>query len=222
MAVGRDNTHLLELLNRALRDIPQGDQNGFRNRWLTTPIQYGLDPGTIVSWVAPFAAGAVLVVLLVIVWNRRLGRKVTVTQESERAAQAGLVQMSTVFAEAGDPIMIEDLDGNVTELNAAAEEAYGWSRDEMIGKPIQTIVPPDRHDQSRDLLRRCKAGEQIQNIDGLRMSRDGTVIPVLLTLSLLRDADGEPVAVSTVCRQRPWDRLRGLHNGGFLVHRRDP
>ena len=51
------------------------------------------------------------------------------------------ILLSKVFMEAADPILIEDLAGNVIDLNQAAEQTYGWTREEIVGRPIRTIVP---------------------------------------------------------------------------------
>ena len=115
-------------------------------------------------------------------------------------ADVSFEMMATVFMDATDPIMIEDLDGNVIALNREAERAYGWTRDQLLGRPIKTIVPPERHGQADELLARCRAGEMVRNIKGLRWKKGGEIIPVLLTLSLLRDAEGQAVAIATIAK----------------------
>lgn len=112
-----------------------------------------------------------------------------------------LARMSlSVFRDATDPIVIEDLTGRVIEMNNETLRAYGWSREDLIGQPIKRLVPEQRHDQAENLLQLCLAGEDVRNVEGLRVSRDGTVIDVLLTLSLLRDDNGEPMAVASIAK----------------------
>ena len=85
----------------------------------------------------------------------------------QRVAQLQQVRhLSRVFRDAADPILIEDLDGNVTDMNEEAVRAYGWTREELIGKPIKTIVPPERHGQADQLLHECRAGKAVRNIEG--------------------------------------------------------
>lgn len=107
---------------------------------------------------------------------------------------------SLIFTQAVDPILIENMDGIVVDLNNEAVRSYGWSREELIGKPIKTIVPPERHGQADDLLARCKAGEEVRNIEGLRQSKDETAVPVLLTLFLLKDEAGNPKQIATIAK----------------------
>ena len=117
-----------------------------------------------------------------------------------REAEAATRQLSLVFMNAADPIVIEDLSGNVIDLNREAERSYGWGRDTLIGKPIKRIVPKDRHHQADDLLRRCLAGEEVRNVQGIRIARDGSRYDVLLTLSLLQDGWGISLAGGRVSR----------------------
>jgi len=108
--------------------------------------------------------------------------------------------LERVFRHATDPILIEDLDGFVLDLNQEAEKTYGFSRDELIGSPILTIVPEERHHQARELLARCRRGDSVRDVEGLRRTKGGEVIPVLLTLSLLPDEDGSAAAVATFAK----------------------
>ncbi len=117
-----------------------------------------------------------------------------------KRAEEGLRQMSKVFMDAADPILIEDLDGNVTELNEETVREYGWSRRELLGRPIETIFPPEGHQQVDDLRARCKAGEEVRNIESLRCNKDGEIVPVLLTLSLLTNDAGLPMGIATLSK----------------------
>lgn len=103
-----------------------------------------------------------------------------------------------LFSDASLPIIIEDLEGTVVAMNPAAEEAYGWENDELLGHPIKTIVPPELYGHADDLLRRCREGQIVRDVEGIRQHRDGTKSPVLLTLSLLRDESGEPSSIASM------------------------
>jgi PAS domain S-box-containing protein len=115
-------------------------------------------------------------------------------------AEAALRRMSTVFSAAADPILIEDLEGRVVECNDEAVRAYGWSRKELLGQPVGTIVPPERQARIDELRARCRAGADVRNVEGVRYTKTGERIPVLLTLSLLRDESGVPTAIVNVAK----------------------
>ena len=123
-------------------------------------------------------------------------KDITALRKSEAEAR----QLSRVFMDVIDPIIIEDLSGKVINLNQEAERAYGWQRDELIGQPIKAIVPEERHGQADELLKRCLAGEEVRNVEGLRVSRQGDVFNVLITLSLLLDEKGEPMAIASIAK----------------------
>jgi PAS domain S-box-containing protein len=114
--------------------------------------------------------------------------------------QTQLRQLSRVFMDAADPIIIEDLSGKVVELNRAAEVEYGWSREELIGKPVDTLFLPERCHLAANLRERCCAGEEIRNWEGLRKARSGRIIPTLLTAFPLTDESGEVAFVATICK----------------------
>ncbi len=107
-------------------------------------------------------------------------------------------RLSKVFLDGTIPTIIEDLDGIIQDLNDEAVNAYGWTREELIGKPIKILVPEERHEQANELLNRCKAGEQIRNVEGIRKKKDGTEIQVLLTLSLLTGEGNTFTGIATV------------------------
>ena len=125
----------------------------------------------------------------------------TVTNISDRKqAEDSLRRMSRVFMDSADPIIIEDLDGKIIDLNDEAESVYGWNREELLGNSVKTVVPPDRHDQADGLLERCKRGESVRNVEGLRWTKTGKILPVLMALSPLTDEGGKLVAIATIAK----------------------
>ena len=117
-----------------------------------------------------------------------------------KQAEDSLRRMSRVFMDSADPIIIEDLDGMIIDLNDEAENIYGWNREELLGNPLKTVVPPDRHDQADELLERCKRGEAVRNKEGLRWTKTGNIVPVLITLSPLTDGADKLVAIATIAK----------------------
>ena len=119
---------------------------------------------------------------------------------SLRNSQAEANRLARVFMDAVDPIIIEDLSGKVQDMNRAAESVYGWSRAELVGQSIKRIVPTTRHEQADELLKRCVSGGEVRNIEGLRIARNGQIVKVLLTLSLLLDEHHQPVAIASIAK----------------------
>ena len=117
-----------------------------------------------------------------------------------RKVQTQLHQLSRVFMDAADPIIIEDLSGTVVEMNREAEQAYGYSREELIGQPVTTLFIPERHDQAMQLRERCRAGEEIRNWEGARKAKNGGIIPSLVTAFPLMDESSRVAYLATISK----------------------
>lgn len=117
-----------------------------------------------------------------------------------KRTEAELRRMSKVFMDGADPIIIEDLEGRIVDLNNLAAQAYGWSRDELLGQPITILVPPDRRAESQQLRQRCRNLERVWNVETVRVDRFGREHPILLTVSLLFNETGKPIGMATIAK----------------------
>ncbi len=129
-----------------------------------------------------------------------INESLTAEITERKRTETELRKMSEVFMHAADPIIISDLGGTIIDLNAEAERAYGWTRQELLGQPFRTIVPPEKADELEELQLRCRRGATIRNFDGVRWTKQGRRLPVLTTLSLLTDEQDNPVAVASIAK----------------------
>jgi len=123
-------------------------------------------------------------------------RDVTGQKEAFRAAQ----HMAGIIEGSDDAILSGSFDGLITSWNPAAERMYGYSGAEVIGKPAAFLAPPDRADEVSNVLALIKAGRQVERFESRRVRKDGTVFPVSVTVSPIRDADGAVVGTSVIHR----------------------
>jgi PAS domain S-box-containing protein len=114
--------------------------------------------------------------------------------EQTRLRYAAIVESSH------DAIISKDLDGVITTWNAAAQRMFEYTEQAAIGQPITLIIPPELWDEERDILRRLRAGERIENYETVRVTRTGARIDVSLTISPLRDRAGRIVGCSKIAR----------------------
>ncbi len=121
-------------------------------------------------------------------------------REDLRSSLQKLLHRSDVFLDSRDPILIEDLEGRIIDLDEAAAAHFGWTHDELVGEPIEKLIPPEWHPQKKSLRRRCLSGEDVRDVESVRWSRTGDRIPVLLTLCALRNEAGRATAIATVAR----------------------
>jgi PAS domain S-box-containing protein len=152
------------------------------------------------------AASFVLAVLLV--ENGRLYARLVadhlVLDRENRALEETVRErtrtLAAIVENSDDAIISKDLGGIVTSWNAAAERIFGYPAEEAIGRPITFIIPPDRHHEETNVLRRIGRGEQIAHFETVRLTRDRGPLHVALTISPIRDLDGTIVGASKIAR----------------------
>ena len=106
--------------------------------------------------------------------------------------------LERLFHDSVEPIVLEGLDGHIVDVNPAAAEMYGWSRDELIGRPYSVLVPSELRAEEAALRRRCVAGARLSRRRSARIGKDGQVLSVVLSLSLLRTDDARVSAIATM------------------------
>ena len=109
-------------------------------------------------------------------------------------------RLAAIAKSSNDAIIGKDLDGIVTSWNAAAETMFGYAADEIVGRPVTVIIPPDRLDEEATILGRVRRGEKLTLFETLRQCKNGRIIPVSLTISPIRDDAGAIIGVSKIAR----------------------
>jgi len=137
--------------------------------------------------------------------ERTLQLQNAVTQLEKEIADCKNIQtelhvLSRVFRNAADSILIEDLSGTIVEMNREAEQCYGWSREELIGKSVKTLLLPDRYDYAWQLRKQCLDGHEVRNWEGFRVDRYGRVFPTLVTAFPLMDPNDRIEFVATITK----------------------
>jgi PAS domain S-box-containing protein len=108
--------------------------------------------------------------------------------------------LSALIESAGDAIVSKTLDGIVTSWNNGAERIFGYTAAEMIGRPILTLIPPERHGEEREILGKIRAGRRVEHYETIRRRKDGTLINISLTVSPIKDKDGKIIGASKIAR----------------------
>jgi len=126
----------------------------------------------------------------------RIGRDMTGRHRAERAAR----RLAAIVESSDDAIVSKDLNGIVTSWNRAAERMFGYSASEMVGESIRILIPDDRRSEEDDTLARVRSGQKVDHFETLRRRKDGTLIPISLTVSPIRDGSGEVVGASKIAR----------------------
>src|SRR5262245_26550485 len=96
--------------------------------------------------------------------------------------------LSAIVDSSDDAIISKDLNGIVTSWNRAAERMFGWTSDEMVGRSIRTIIPPERMSEEDHVLASVRAGNKVDHFETERMRKNGERLIISLTVSPVRDA----------------------------------
>jgi two-component system CheB/CheR fusion protein len=115
--------------------------------------------------------------------------------------------LAAIIAGSDDAIFSKTLDAIITSWNAGAERMYGYTADEIIGQPVSLLVPGDRPDDVTSIMQRIVAGESIDHYETVRRHKDGSLRYIALTISPIRDRNGEIVGASTIARDMTSRRL---------------
>jgi PAS domain S-box-containing protein len=113
-------------------------------------------------------------------------------------ADQGSRLLAAIVETSNDAIVSKDLNGIVTSWNRGAEQTFGYTADEMIGRPIMTLIPPDCHGEEVQIIERIRRGEAVEQYETVRQRKDGTVVDISLTVSPVRDAAGKVVGASKI------------------------
>ncbi len=134
-------------------------------------------------------------------------------QRADRELWDSRTRLAAIVDSSDDAIIGKTLDGIVTDWNRGAERMYGYTAEEIIGKPLITIVPPERHEEVTRILQTVGRGESVRYLESVRVSKDGKLVNVSITVSPIHDSAGNIVGASTIARniteqRRAEDQLR--------------
>ena len=117
-----------------------------------------------------------------------------------RAAELAALRLAAIVEGSDDAIVGKDLQGIVKSWNPGAERIFGYTAEEMIGKPITLLLPSDRLGEERQILARLQRGERVEHFTTLRVRKNGEVFPVSLSISPIRDSEGRVIGASKIAR----------------------
>jgi PAS domain S-box-containing protein len=129
----------------------------------------------------------------------------TGAEQSEAGRRADLLLAAIEFS--GDSIITGTLDGVITSWNPAAERLFGYTRQEIIGKPSILLSPKDRVEETGAVLAKVGRGQVVENLETRRIRRDGTVLPVCVTFAPIFAKDGAVVGITAIHRDDSDRRL---------------
>jgi PAS domain S-box-containing protein len=117
-----------------------------------------------------------------------------------RESEARYRSIAAIVESSGDAILSKNLDGIITSWNSGAEQLFGYTADETIGRSVTMLIPIERHDEEPAILARVRAGQRVDHYETIRQRKDGSRVDISLTISPVRDPDGKIVGASKIAR----------------------
>ncbi|MFO0788150.1 MAG: PAS domain S-box protein [Pirellulales bacterium] len=109
-------------------------------------------------------------------------------------------QLAAIVASSDDAIVSKNLNGIVQSWNASAQRIFGYTAEEMIGQSITKLMPPDKVDEEKEILRKIRSGERVNHFHTIRLRKDGRRIEISVTISPVRDSSGKIIGASKIAR----------------------
>jgi PAS domain S-box-containing protein len=132
--------------------------------------------------------------------NVRLNDALRREVETHRQAREASQRLAAIVESSDDAIISKSLDGTIRTWNEAAERLFGYSAKEAIGQPVTMLFPPDHINEEVEIISRIKRGEQVEHYETVRRRKDGSLIDLSLTISPVRDDQGQVVGASKIAR----------------------
>ena len=154
-------------------------------------------------------------------WDRvsdRIGGCVAVGQLQDIGrwrGSTGATLLAAIVDSSDDAIVGKTVDGLITSWNTGAERMYGYTAYEALGQPVSILSPADRIDETKEILAKMRRGERVLHLETTRQRKDGTTLPVSVTVSPVRDEEGQLIGVSSIAR----DNTEQHRNVAELLHR---
>ncbi len=126
--------------------------------------------------------------------------KTDTRQDAAEASGWSPEYLAAIVDSSDDAIIGKTLDGTITSWNKGAEQIYGYTADEVVGKPIAILVPRDRPDELPVIFERLRRGERIEHYKTVRVRKNGQRVSISVTISPVRDAQGTIVGASAIAR----------------------
>jgi PAS domain S-box-containing protein len=123
-----------------------------------------------------------------------------ISRRNRRRTEEIRNRLAAIVESSEDAILTKDLDGTITGWNEGATKMYGYSAAEAVGKNISILIPPELKNELSEILGRVRGREGVLHMETVRSTKDGRRIDISLTVSPLKDRNGNPVGSSVIAR----------------------
>jgi len=133
-----------------------------------------------------------------------------------KQAEEKSAKLAAIVESSDDAIVSKTLDSIITSWNESAVRMFGYTAEEMIGQTIYKIIPADRNEEETEILSRLKNGERVKHFETQRLTKDGRLLDVSLTISPIKDAQGLVIGASKIARDITEKKLEEQRKNDFI------
>jgi PAS domain S-box-containing protein len=134
-----------------------------------------------------------------------------------KRAEDATQRLASIVESSDDAIVGKNLDGIITSWNKGAERLFGYLAEEIIGRSIKTLIPPENHSEEDAIIERIRRGQRVEHYETVRQRKHGSRIEVSLTVSPIKDSRGKIVGASKIARDIS-ERRKGEAQLALLAH----
>jgi PAS domain S-box-containing protein len=117
-----------------------------------------------------------------------------------KVAEDAALRFAAIVESSDDAIVSKDLDGTITSWNTGAERIFGYAAEEIIGKPVTVLIPPDHQKEEEAIIERIRRGQRVEPFETVRQRKHGSLIDISLTISPVKNAQGKIIGASKIAR----------------------
>ena len=151
--------------------------------------------------------------------TRNMATLLDVTES--KIAEEKNARLAAIIASSDDAIISKTFESVITSWNDAAGRIFGYSAGEMIGETIYKLIPADRQEEEPMILARLRSGERVEHFETKRQTKDGRLIDVSVTISPVKDGEGNIIGLSKIARditEKKQDETRKSDFIGMVSH----
>lgn len=133
-----------------------------------------------------------------------------------KQAEEKSAKLAAIVESSEDAIISKTFDSVITSWNEAARRMFGYTADEMIGETIYKLIPEDRQEEEPEILARLRRGERVEHFETKRKTKDGRLLDVSLSISPVKDKQGNVIGLSKIARDITERKLDEARKGDFI------
>lgn len=132
--------------------------------------------------------------------RKRMQESLELLLRDQQKTQDARLKLAAIVESSDDAIASKDLNGIITSWNGSAERMFGYKTEEIIGRPVTLIIPPELQQDEQMILAKLRRGEKIDHFETVRVTKGGERLDVSLTVSPMKDDSGKVIGASKIIR----------------------